>query len=352
MKSNNTDPDESLSPDSNSNGSGDSNIPPPDNLNINEVIGINNGPVPAGKLDKQFIKKVAASESEDGDAVTYKYAQASIKQINGQELKKLQLAKAVAEGSLEVANKNVNELDSILDKTERYQEDIKESTPMTEFDRIQIKILIIASILILGVGVNSNARVLMSTGLPAFADALSCYLYSMIPIILPFGLKALPRFIKHKGFDTGYRVGVWIVAILFCIIWVILFAKTFPNMAQPISHFIENMSWEDSNPQGADMAWVFIAVSIFAETFLAAGCWLTIESICLQHQPSSRVPNPAYETVREDIEKWKCISWLECARLGNIVGRIDALRGVMAKRAQEVKGMFLFYKDKYRNRKS
>ena len=79
-----------------------------------------------------------------------------------------------------------------MGQTERYTELVHEGTPWTRFARIQAGFFVGLSVILLGVGINSNAVVLISSGISGFENPWRAYLFSTIPI----GLAAVMGIIK------------------------------------------------------------------------------------------------------------------------------------------------------------
>jgi hypothetical protein len=74
--------------------------------------------------------------------------------------------------------------------------------------------------------------VLRSSGIRAFENVISAYLFSGIPIALAACLKALSAHIEDSGRRRVYTLSVWGIGFLFGMTWAFLFANTFPGLTQ------------------------------------------------------------------------------------------------------------------------
>jgi hypothetical protein len=298
-------------------------------LPFRRKLAVKEGPVQKPEPDKDFIKTAALSGQPDGKAKVAAYSEAKMLKGHGQELQQLSEASAQSQDNLRGIERNIKELTQILGETDRYQEIRTANEPWNWIDRVQIIVYGIASITLLAVGLNSMARVLMSSGLPAFEHLLPCYLFSMIPILFPFAFKAIGRLFNTSSARKRYHVAVWIVGVLFGVAWVFLFARTFSGVTQSATDIINNLSLDQTASGARGANWLLIAVGIFAEGFFAAGCWLTIEAICEKHLLSKRVVNRAYETVQEDLSRWRRLEEEEKEYQGKVDGRIQAIKGAI-----------------------
>ncbi len=318
--------------------SGEHFTPLPGSLPSNGKLDIKDGPVSLPRPDEGFIYSVAKAALPNGLTIVTEYAQASAQAFNGQELEELRCATAQREDNLKGIGRQIRELTGLLEISNRYHETRTDNKPWNWLDVLQVCVYGAVSVVLLAVGLNSMARILMASGLPAFEHSLPCYLFSAIPMGLPFALKALGLELPKGWVKKVYRVLIWLAAIYLAANWVFRFGQTFSGVAQSAADIVNSLSL-NSAEQAQDSKWVLTVISVFAETFLAAGCWLTIERICERHLLSKKVPNPASATLQRDLSFWRQLQQQENDYLAKIKGRIKAIEHTIALHTLRAQGL-------------
>jgi hypothetical protein len=112
-------------------------------------------------------------------------------------------------------------------------------------------------------------------------------------------------------------------------------------MTQSTAEIVESLTTGTRTPARTHTGFSFIVVSMLVESFIASGCWLAMQSIADKHQPSIRVPNPAYQQTQRDIDHWIERLYQHDALCGTIRGKLKALDD--AKQAFVRKGIGYFY---------
>jgi hypothetical protein len=268
------------------------------------------------------------------------YHAKSFNESHAELLEKCSRLQVNAAADLEGVNLHIKELSAIVHATKRYRDFNRDSAPWTKFARIQVGVLIVFSILLLGVGINTIAQVLYASGIPGFEKAWRCYLFSLTPIGIAFGIKGLRSFIHDHKRAMLYTVGIWVVGLAFGFMWVLLFAERFPGLTQSASDIVNSISISASNSKPHTGDFWFIVASILAESFLAAGCWLTAEAIIERHSPPVRKNNPAYDKVHSDLDHFLNRRSEQESLIGKINGKIQAIDDARKRFVEEAVGSF------------
>jgi len=196
------------------------------------------------------------------------------------------------------------------------------------------------SLVLLGVGINTVAQVLLASGVPGFDNPWRCYLFSLTPIGIAFAFKSLRTFVPEARQKMIYTVIIWACGLVFGILWTILFASTFPALTQSASDIINSINSNSAGSSSGHGNILFIIASILAESLLAAGCWLTIEAIVEKHQPSVRVANPAYARTQTDLDHWLKRKYEQLHIAGKIKGKMDATESARKRFVEDSVGLF------------
>jgi hypothetical protein len=174
-------------------------------------------------------------------------------------------------------------------------------------------------------GINNNATVLMSAGIPAFESPLPAYCYSLVPILLAAGIKMLGSLFEKQSYRHTYTFAICIAGIVLGVIWAASFAKTFPGLTQSAADIVQSLTASNSGHSSQPGSGWMIFISILTETFGASGCWLMVQVICDRHQKTIVEPNPAYESLQAELDAW-CKRRNENRRLaGQLAGKLNAI---------------------------
>jgi len=223
-----------------------------------------------------------------------------------------------------LADGHIVELSSLRDSTPPYHELPGAGVPWTNFARFQVCFFATLSALLLAVGLNTNALVLMASGIPGFEKPVRAYLFSLIPIGIAVALKALGSLFESRHHRWRYLVGIWVVGLLFSLTWARLFAITFPGLTQTAADIVRSLS--DVNEQSHSAAsGGLVFVGVLAEAFIAAGCWLMVQKIVEHHRPWIRRDNPAFRRVESELSHWQK-QRAKCHELeGILAGKLRAI---------------------------
>lgn len=306
---------------------------------MKEVLAVSDMPIDEPPVNKTYIQGTAVTQGTESDVRNF-HSRLFLEH-NKELVTRCSHLAAQLKADLDGITRHVTELSSINDNTRRYQEFLIESMPWTKFSRIQVIVLVCFSILLLAVGINTIAQVLMASGIPGFESAWRCYLFSLIPIGLAFAFKCLRSLIASPRGQLFYTLGIWLGGLGFGLFWTVLFAQTFPAMTQSTADLINNLSSSGTTAHSSGSSgYALIVVSILAESLLAAGSWLTIQDIVTQHQPSLRVDNPAFEKTQHDLDHWLRRRYEQEDIRGKLGGKIDAVEEARVRFMDQAVGYF------------
>lgn len=311
------------------------------NAPLRRRLAVKTGDIELPPQNADHIATLALSDEPDGREKIVQYARRTIGKLFGPELTELQTISRQGHDNLRGIRKQIAELTQVLNSTRRYNETDRQSEPWTWFDKMQAVVLAVISIILMLVGINSMATVLLESGLRAFENPWCRYLFSMIPLALPFAFKYLSRqFTSHRG-RAAYHTVVWLGGILFAVLWAVMFASTFNGITQSASDLASALTLNQTESTGSNHKWLLMVISLMAESLLAAGCWLTIESIVEKHESSVRAPNPAYEHTQAEMNHWRSLEAEEEEYLGKVDGRMGALQDAMDKYAADAEAIYI-----------
>ncbi|MEW6161484.1 MAG: hypothetical protein AB1813_28985, partial [Verrucomicrobiota bacterium] len=166
-----------------------------------------------------YIDTLALANDPNGQSKVVQYAEHTIGKMYGSELTELKTTSRQGHDNLNGIRKQITELTKVLNSTRRYNETDHQSEPWTWFDQVQVGVLVLVSFVLILVGINSMATVLRESGIPAFENALCRYLFSMIPVALPFAFKYLSRQCETAKGRAAYHTWVWVGGIGFAMLW-------------------------------------------------------------------------------------------------------------------------------------
>ena len=222
-----------------------------------------------------------------------------------------------------------------LAHTDPYVELASPGVPWSWPARCAVAFLVFFSLVLIGVGINTIAQVLQNSGLSGFEDPLRAYLFSLVTVGVSVGLKYLPRFFSSDKLKRAYGITIWSVGVIAGVIWALLFARTFPGMTQSATQIVAAAMTGLNEVPASHSGWWLIYCGLIAEAFIAAGCWLSVETIASRFSSRRRVPNQAHQQVLKDL---KCLARAKHQvgfYLGAVRGRIEeieqAQRALLAK---------------------
>jgi hypothetical protein len=215
-------------------------------------------------------------------------------------------------------------LSRIAKDTDPYLYKSAEGKPWTWGARLSVASLVILSLVMIAVGLNTVAVVLMNSGLRGFEDPARAYLFSLVILGVAAGLKSLQHFLKSDSDKRVYSIGGWSFGLALGLTWAVLFARIFDGMAIDAATLINGLTSSGATePPRNGYGWCLILAGLLAEAFLAAGSWLTVEAIAKHHQSQERFPNQAHAQAMRDLSR------VSEARLeaGHWLGRVRGLYG-------------------------
>lgn len=229
------------------------------------------------------------------------------------------------------------EFDAILNGTDPYIEEHREPKPWTVWDRVQLVAMLLFSLVLLTVDMNSAALTLMNSGLDGFRDHYWRAALFNVALIIggAFLIKSASNWLTT---DQGGRRYAWVVCIAAAVsLFVALpvFAKTYARMTiDPIAL----MTGEAGTTGTANSAWTF-ALQILTGNLIAGAMWLTAALLIERHRPSIRVENPTWRRVKDDLDAISNLLRKEREKLGLVqagLARIEAERHQLVTRAVEL----------------
>lgn len=310
-------------------------------VSMEDVIPLIDESMAVPPVNKIYVQSIATiHDGSDGETRVRNYHSRLFLEHISELLTRCTQLRDQLQSDLAGIERHIAELSGINDRTARYQEQTGATLPWTRFAGIQVTILAVFSLLLLAVGINTTAQVLLASGIPGFENPWRCYLFSLIPIGIAFGLKYLRFFIPAPAARTAYAVFIWIAGILSGFIWSLLFAKTFPGLTQSTADIINSLATATNNAPGGPSGPAMIVVSIVAESLLAAGCWLTIEDIFGHHQPPLRVDSPAFQKTQRDLDHWLRRHYEQDELLGKVQGKLGSIEEAKQRLMEEAASYF------------
>lgn len=309
-----------------SNGNGISKVVAYGSHELSNEIGIvASQAVLVPREDKEFIRATAITRGHGGEADCRDYHTRCFDSNNAELLEQCRRLDEQLRVEESGAQRHIKELSQILEHTDRYREQAEPTVPWTKFDMVQVGLFALMSIVLLAVGINTNASVLQSSGIPVFENPWRAYLFSFIPVGLALAVKVPGSHISLKSRRLAYTYWVWGLGLLFGVVWAVQFANTFPGMTQSTADIIASLTGPSAGSGDGHSNNSFVLVAMLAEVFLAGGCWLTIQLISEKHAPCSRTDNPAYLKPQSDLTHWQRRQAENRRLAGILAGKIRAI---------------------------
>lgn len=195
----------------------------------------------------------------------------------------------------------------------------------------KVTLLLLASVVLLGIGIQSVARILMASGVPGFDKPAVAYLFAFVPVAAALALKNLSSAFTTERHRRRYGVAIGLLGVLFGLGWSTLFVLTFPPIGLSIEQLISAVAGATST--GSSSGKPMMLFQLVAEIFLSAGLWLESERIVELHRPAGKLPNPAYAAVRQVLDE----SLRDIQRTEELLGpRLALLKEIDARRTCHV----------------
>ena len=202
---------------------------------------------------------------------------------------------------------------SIAELTPVYLDETTDAKQWTWPARLAVGSLLLFSFLLIFVGLNTNALVLMNSGISGFENPIRAYLFSLVSPAIAVGLKFLPALLSQSRGLPRLRDLDWGIGLVLSVLWALFFALTFPGMTT------DPMALATSLPLGSvpastasQGAWWLVLAGILAEAFLAVGCWVYGR---VNRRPLSIVhPDGEPSTCQGDGRSHRCHRLQDCNR--------------------------------------
>lgn len=276
------------------------------------------------ELNKIALRILAGTSGRAGESSARELAARSFGAANNQHVEEMHGVMAFLEHQIAGASKHAKEISTGMNPAQRYIRSKLNGTPWTRPNKLKYGMLVVGSGLLLAIGVNTNATVLKASGIAAFENSISAYLFSGIPIALALGVKALASHIDEDKRRRIYIIIIWIIGLLFGMVWAFLFAGTFQGLTQTTAQLVQSLT-EGGAAESPTSNVRFVFVAIMAETFLSAGCWLTAQTIAEQHQLEELTDNPAHLKQQSDLDRWGKIHHEYVQLYGQLTGKLQAI---------------------------
>lgn len=154
--------------------------------------------------------------------------------------------------------------------------------------------LTFASLVLLGLGINTTGTILMGSGIPGLDQPLRAYLFSFVPAGLALGAAGFYRLLSSSQ-QLNYARAIWSVGLVFGTLWVLLFSRCFAGFAQDTTTVLNNILASGNGGTVSALASpALIACGILAEVFLAAGCSIAAQRSFVVTEAAAVEPNPEY----------------------------------------------------------
>jgi hypothetical protein len=168
--------------------------------------------------------------------------------------------------------------------------------PWTRADRLKWVVLLIVSLGLLVIGVNTLATYLMGSGFIMFArQPILAYVLSCVNLAVSFALKSIARLLSDRG-RRRYELLLAAFGIGCGAIWILTFALLFANFSGGSLDEIVQTLQSGTSSFRKSLENVFVGAQLFSEIAIAATLWLHMEGISSRHNPNLVASaNPEHE---------------------------------------------------------
>lgn len=232
---------------------------------------------------------------------------------------------------------HLRELTQRLNLTDRYIEVERKSQPWTAWEVAQMVGILLFSVLLLAVDINSAAITLMESGIEAFRGHFwraAMFNFSVI-VGGAFLIKTLSNWLDSDHARRRYALVIFVLGMISLATAVPVFAQTYSRIAaDPIA----TMTSLEPASSGHNSWWTF-ALQLLVGNLVAGAMWLTATLIVERHRPSTRAENPMWTRVKTDLDKQAADLREEREKMGLFQGKlqiIDAKRQQLVNRAVEL----------------
>ena len=137
-----------------------------------EVYSLAEAPLLTPLINRDYLRATAATRGASGEPEVRENAGNHFDLTNAKAEAECRRLKTEVEGGLNGANRHVQELSGLLEQTPRYNEEPRAGVPWTKPDRVQVGFFAVVAVVLLAVGINTNAVVLISSGIAGFEQPL------------------------------------------------------------------------------------------------------------------------------------------------------------------------------------
>lgn len=277
------------------------------------------------EINKQALRAIAVTSGRSGEPNARELATRSFSGANNQHIEEIHGIQEFLGVQITGVTKHLRDISGSMNPCERYLRSHLQGTPWTTAAKVKCGFLIVVSVFLILIGMNTIATVLLSSGLAGFQNPVSAYLFSGIPIALAAGLKAMTTHIPEEPRRRRYIIVIWGIGFLFGILWAYQFAGIFRGLTQTTAEIIDALTTTGSPATTPNSNIMFVFTSIVAEAFLSAGCWLSAHTIAEQHQLERLTDNPVHLKKQSDLDRWGKIHHEYVQLRSQLNGKLQAI---------------------------
>lgn len=241
------------------------------------------------------------------------------------------------QGNIQSGMAHLRELTQLLHRTDRYIEIERRTQPWTVWEAVQLAAVLVFSLMLLGVDVNSAAVTLMESGIEAFRGHYGRAALFNLSVIMgaAFIIKSVTNWLETDYARRRYTLLVFAAAGIALAAAIPVFAQTYSRLsADPIAL----MTASQTASQGPNSGWTF-ALQLMVGNLVAGAMWLTASQIVESHAPSVRAESPIWRRVKDDLDAQATGLREEREKLGLFQGKLDVInskRNLLITRAVEM----------------
>lgn len=300
-----------------------------------------NRPIVTPPVDVPKLRATAIASGLAGESAVREQSDRTFRAANYELRWEAERTKANLEDAIEGGNKQLREISAFMDPCQRYLRIQRDGVPWTAKDRTKVKVGLSLSVVMLLVGVNTIATVLLSSGNPGFDNPIRAYLFAFTPIGLAAVLKGIATYLDTYTGRRRYALLILSLGIALAVGWAGMFAQVFSNMTQSTEDIVRRlMSVDQASASNHPSSSPFILLTILADALLAAGLWLTAETIVDRHERSEIEDDKGHQKCQTDVDRWaKAIQ--EYERLaGRLNGKLEAIEEARKAHVEDVANQF------------
>lgn len=295
------------------------------NVSTKQVSSLCWEPVHTPQINKNYIQANAVSRGPVAEADVREYHSRLFLEANAQLRQACYRLITTVGHNIAGLDRQIQEVSEIAESTKRYKDSFGGGLPWTLFSKLQVIVLALFSVLMILIGLNTVATVLMSAGNPVWNTWWRCYLFSAVPVGLAFGLKIYKGWIEDPAKAMHYCRVITVLGLLFGTIWAAMFGSMFQGLTQSTAEILSDITNPTSHKTSTLFQAVYTVVTFLAESTIAASCWLSIENTMHKHQPNTRQPNEARSAAQNDLNQLVSVKASEETMRAQLEGKLDAM---------------------------